>query len=112
MGTDISKLVRKWGKDKIHFVHFRNVQDLSGNKPSTKFTETFHDEGQIDMYAAMKAYYDIGFTGPIRPDHVPCMASDTNDFPGYSNIGILFALGYIRGLMESISKEKLKAKTA
>ena len=109
MGTDIPKLVRKWGKDKIHFVHFRNVQDLSGNKPSTKFTETFHDEGQIDMYAAMKAYYDIGFKGPIRPDHVPCMATDTNDFPGYSNIGILFALGYIRGLMESISKEKLKA---
>ena len=110
--VDIPKLVRKWGKDKIHFVHFRNVQDLSGKKPSTKFTETFHDEGQIDMYAAMKAYYDIGFTGPLRPDHVPCMASDTNDFPGYSNIGILFALGYIRGLMESISKEKLKTKTA
>ena len=104
--VDIPKLVRKWGKDKIHFVHFRNVQDLSGKKPSTKFTETFHDEGQIDMYAAMKAYYDIGFKGPLRPDHVPCMASDTNDFPGYSNIGILFALGYIRGLMESISKEK------
>jgi mannonate dehydratase len=112
MGTDIPKLVRKWGKDKIHFVHFRNVQDLSGNKPSTKFTETFHDEWQIYMYAAMKSYYDIGFRGPIRPDHVPCMASDTNDFPGYSNIGILFALGYIRGLMESISKEKSKTKTA
>lgn len=106
MGVDIPKLVHKWGKDKIHFVHFRNVQDLSGQKPSTKFTETFHDEGQIDMYAAMKSYYDIGFRGPIRPDHVPTMASDTNDFPGYSNIGILFALGYIRGLMESISKAK------
>ena len=108
MGVDIPKLVRKWGKNKIHFVHFRNVRDLSGNKPSTKFTETFHDDGQIDMYAAMKSYYDIGFKGPIRPDHVPCMATDTNDFPGYSNIGILFALGYIRGLMESVSKEKLK----
>jgi mannonate dehydratase len=107
--VDIPKLVKKWGKDKIHFVHFRNVQDLSGKKPSTRFTETFHDEGQIDMYAAMKAYYDIGFKGPIRPDHVPCMATDTNDFPGYSNIGILFALGYIRGLMESISKERKQA---
>ena len=106
MGVDIPKLVHKWGKEKIHFVHFRNVQDLSGKKPSTKFTETFHDEGQIDMYAAMKSYYDIGFKGPIRPDHVPTMATDTNDFPGYSNIGILFALGYIRGLMESISKAK------
>ncbi|HZF65983.1 MAG TPA: mannonate dehydratase [Chitinophagaceae bacterium] len=97
MGADIPKLVKKWGKDKIHFVHFRNVR---GDK--FKFEETFHDEGQIDMYAAMKSYYDIGFTGPIRPDHVPTMAGDTNDFPGYSNIGILFALGYMRGLMESI----------
>jgi mannonate dehydratase len=98
MGVDIPKLVREW-KDNIHFVHFRNVR---GGK--FKFEETFHDEGQIDMYEAMKAYYDIGFKGAIRPDHVPCMATDINDFPGYSNLGILYALGYIRGLMEAVSK--------
>ena len=109
MGVDIPSTVRYFGKrGLIHFVHFRNVQDLSGNKPSTKFTETFHDEGQIDMYAAMKAYYDIGFKGPIRPDHVPTMAGDSNDKAGYSTIGTLFAFGYIRGLMESVSKEKRK----
>jgi mannonate dehydratase len=56
------------------------------------------------MYAAMKSYYDIGFKGPIRPDHVPTMAGDSNDFAGYSNVGILYALGYIRGLMEAIEK--------
>jgi len=106
MGADIPATVKYFGKRKlIHFVHFRNVQDLSGNKPSTKFTETFHDEGQIDMYAAMKAYYDIGFKGPIRPDHVPTMAGDSNDFPGYSTIGSLFAWGYIKGLMESVQKK-------
>jgi len=105
MGTDIPSLIRRWGKaGKINFVHFRNVQDQSGQVPSTKFTETFHDEGQIDMYAAMKAYYDIGFKGPIRPDHVPTMAGDNNDRPGYSTIGTLFALGYMRGLIESIAK--------
>ncbi|HKH59866.1 MAG TPA: mannonate dehydratase, partial [Flavitalea sp.] len=59
---------------------------------------------QIDMYGAMKAYYDIGFKGALPPDHVSTMATDINDFPGYSNIGILFALGYIRGLMEAVSK--------
>jgi mannonate dehydratase len=105
MGADIPSLVKRWGKaGKINYVHFRNVQDLSGQKPSTKFTETFHDEGQIDMYAAMKAYYDIGYKGPIRPDHVPTMAGDSNERPGYSTIGTLFALGYMRGLIESISK--------
>jgi mannonate dehydratase len=48
MGADIPSLIKRWGKaGKINFVHFRNVQDLSGVLPSTKFTETFHDEGQI-----------------------------------------------------------------
>jgi mannonate dehydratase len=106
MGEDIPALVKRWGKEgKINYVHFRNVRDLSGKVPSTKFTETFHDEGQIDMYAAMKAYYDIGYKGAIRPDHVPTMFGDNNDRPGYSTIGTLFALGYMKGLIESIQKK-------
>ena len=108
MGADIPKLVRRWGKDVISFVHFRSVQDLSGTIPSTKFTECFHDEGQIDMYEAMKAYYDIGFDGPLRPDHVPTMAGETNERPGYMTLGNLYATGYIRGLAESVSKERSK----
>ncbi|MEJ7738142.1 MAG: mannonate dehydratase [Chitinophagaceae bacterium] len=102
MGVDIPATIRYFGKRKlIHFVHFRNVR---GGK--FKFEETFHDEGQIDMYKAMQAYYDIGFKGAIRPDHVPTMAGDSNDFPGYSTIGSLFAWGYIKGLMEAVSKNK------
>jgi mannonate dehydratase len=110
MGADIPALVRRWGKKEvINFVHFRSVQDLSGQIPSTKFTECFHDEGQIDMYEAMKAYYEIGFTGPLRPDHVPTMFGETNERPGYMTLGNLYATGYIRGLMESVSKEGRKS---
>ena len=102
MGVDIPTVVKDFGKQGvIHFVHFRNVR---GDK--FKFEETFHDEGQIDMHAAMQAYYDIGFRGPIRPDHVPTMAGDSNDKPGYSNIGSLYAFGYMRGLMQAISSSK------
>lgn len=104
MGADIPAIAKYFGKRKlIHFVHFRNVR---GGK--FKFEETFHDEGQIDMYKAMEAYYNVGFRGPIRPDHVPTMAGDSNDFPGYSTIGSLFAWGYIKGLMEAVSKGKNK----
>lgn len=102
MGDDIPALIEYFGKrKKIHFVHFRNVR---GGKFA--FEETFHDEGIIDMYQTMKAYYDIGFRGPIRPDHVPTMAGDSNQHPGYSTIGTLYALGYMRGLMEAVSKRK------
>ena len=106
MGANIPALVRRWGKrEVINFVHFRSIQDLSGVIPSTKFTECFHDEGQIDMYEAMKAYWDIGFTGPLRPDHVPTMFGETNERPGYMTLGNLYATGYIRGLAESVAKE-------
>jgi mannonate dehydratase len=110
MGVDIPTLVRRWGKDVINFVHFRNVQDLSGTVPSVKFTETFHDEGQIDMYEAMKAYYEIGFDGPMRPDHVPTMATEVEagQSGGYTALGNLFAIGYMRGLAESVAKEGRK----
>jgi mannonate dehydratase len=102
MGEDIPTLINYFGKrNKIHFVHFRNVRGDKFN-----FEETFHDEGIIDMYQAMKAYYEIGFKGPIRPDHVPTMFGDSNQNPGYSTIGTLYALGYMRGLMEAVSKRK------
>jgi mannonate dehydratase len=100
MGEDIPTLVRDFGsKGLIHFVHFRNVR---GGKMN--FVETFHDEGQIDMYEAMKAYIDTGFKGPLRPDHVPTMAGDSNEHPGYSALGSLYAAGYIRGLIEAVAK--------
>ncbi len=102
MGEDIPSVIRYFGsRKKIHFVHFRDVR---GTRSS--FEETFHDDGKTDMYEAMKTYYEIGFKGPIRPDHVPTMAGDSNEHPGYSNIGALFAIGYMRGLIEAISKNR------
>ncbi|WP_128546971.1 mannonate dehydratase [Larkinella soli] len=102
MGQDIPSLIEYFGKrKKIHFVHFRNVRGGKFN-----FEETFHDEGIIDMYQSMKAYYDVGFRGPIRPDHVPTMYGDSNQHPGYSVIGTLYALGYMRGLMEAVARRK------
>lgn len=101
---DLYETIRYFGKKKlIHFVHFRNV---TGNK--WRFQETFHDEGMIDMQKAMQAYYDIGFRGAVRPDHVPTMAGDNNDNPGYTVFGTLYPIGYIRGLMEAIDRRKLK----
>lgn len=99
-GVDIPAAIKYFSRrGAIHFVHFRDVR---GHK--NRFEETFHDDGKTDMYQAMATYYAMGFRGPLRPDHVPCMAEDSNEHPGYSTIGTLFAIGYIRGLMEGVSK--------
>lgn len=101
MGEDIPDVIRYFGqRNKIFFVHFR---DIRGDK--WNFEETFHDEGKTDMYQAMKTYYEVAFKGPMRPDHVPTVAGDNNDHPGYSELGTLFAIGYIKGLIEAAAKE-------
>jgi len=94
MTDDLPGLIREFGgRDRIVFVHFRDVRGTA-----TDFVETFHDEGQNDLAACMRAYAEIRFDGPVRPDHVPTMAGETNERPAYGTLGRLFAMGYIRGL--------------
>ena len=100
MTDDLPSVIRNFGQqDKIFFVHFRDVEGTP-----EKFQETFHDNGKTDMAACMQAYRDINFEGVLRPDHVPTMEGDDNDHPGYSSIGRLFAVGYIKGLREVVYK--------
>ena len=94
MGEDVVSCIRRFGK-KIHFVHFR---DTRGDKYC--FHETFHDNGPTDMAEAIRAYRDIGYNGYVRVDHVPAMAGEDPEHPGYGSVGRLFAIGYLRGLME------------
>ena len=95
MNVDIPATIRRLGPH-IHYVHFRDVR---GTPQS--FVETFHDNGPTDMAAAMRAYREIGFTGPMRPDHVPQLVGEDDGEPGYTMRGRLFAWGYIRGLMHA-----------
>lgn len=102
MGVDVPETIRHFGRQgAIKFVHFRDVR---GNRD--KFVETFHDNGQTDMVEAIRAYADVDFDGPSRVDHVPTMAGEANDNPGYEVMGRLYALGYMRGLMEVVAKEQ------
>ena len=100
MTDDLPSVLRHFG-EKIFFVHFRDVRGTPEN-----FVETFHDDGKTDMLECLKAYRDIGFEGVCRPDHVPTMEGDSNQSPGYSSIGRLFAIGYLKGLREAVYLEK------
>lgn len=97
MGVDIPATIRRLGPH-ITFVHLRDVKGGPEH-----FVETFHDEGPTDMYEAMRTYREVGFAGVMRPDHVPILAGETGD-AGYTMLGRLFAVGYMRGLMEAVDK--------
>lgn len=101
MTEDLPGVIRHFGaQGKIFFVHMRDVRGTP-----EKFVETFHDDGPTDMLACMKAYRDTDFDGACRPDHVPTMLNDSNDYAGYSAVGRLFAIGYLKGLREAVYAE-------
>jgi hypothetical protein len=81
----------------IAFVHARNVRGTARH-----FTETWHDNGEIDMPAVFRALKEGGYTGSVRPDHAPSMAGETNATPGYEMLCRLFAAGYHRGLTQAV----------
>jgi mannonate dehydratase len=101
MTHDLPGVIRHFGKQgKIFFVHFRDVRGTP-----EKFEETFHDDGQTDMAACMRAYRDVGYRGVCRADHVPTLEGENNQNPGYSTIGRLYAIGYLKGLRDAVYSE-------
>jgi mannonate dehydratase len=90
-GVNVYDAIRDMGSaGKIVMVHFRNVR---GSFP--KFQETFVDDGDVDMFRAMQAYRDVGFKGPFSLDHSPI-------FPEAEIANQAFAVGYLRGLIQSV----------
>jgi mannonate dehydratase len=99
MTREVPSVIRRF-RDRIFFVHFRDVRGTP-----EKFVETFHDDGQTNMLECIRAYRDIGYDGVLRSDHVPTMEGEDNDAPGYSSAGRLFAIGYTRGLIQAVEAE-------
>lgn len=98
MTDDLPAVIRRFGsQDRIFFVHLRDVRGTA-----ECFVETFHDDGQTDLLACLRAYRDVGYEGVLRPDHVPTMEGDSHNDPAYSTVGRLFAVGYIKGLCQAV----------
>ena len=99
--NDLPDMIRSL-KGRIHFAHVRNLKFIT----PTNFQEAPHlsSEGTFDMHAIMRALYDIGFDGPIRPDHGRMIWGEVA-MPGYGLYDRALGACYLQGLWEAIEKE-------
>jgi mannonate dehydratase len=93
MGVDVYDAIRRIGSQgKIVYVHFRNVKGSEHY-----FEEVFIDEGDVDMFKAMRAYKEVGFEGPFMIDHTPQIPGDEAGRAGHA-----LATGFMRAMIQSV----------
>lgn len=100
--NDLPRMIRRFGtQGRIHFAHCRNVKITSDKK----FHESPHPSafGSVDMFAVIKAYHEINFHGPMRPDHGRMIWGETGR-PGYGLYDRALGAVYLNGLWEALEK--------
>ena len=98
--NDIIDMVHSFA-DRIHFAHIRNIK-ITGDKC---FEEAAHKTecGSLDIFGIVKAYYDEGFDGYIRPDHGRMIWGETGK-PGYGLFDRALGAVYLNGLWEACER--------
>ena len=59
--------------------------------------------GSLDVYEILKAYYDCGFKGYLRPDHGRMIWGETGK-PGYGLYDRALGAMYMSGIWEALEK--------
>ena len=100
--NDIPSLVREFGgRGRIHFAHLRNVRTSADGD----FHETSHRsaDGSLDMAEIVRAYFEVGFEGYVRPDHGRMIWGETGR-AGYGLYDRALGAVYLNGLWEGVQK--------
>lgn len=100
--NNVPAIIRHFGEmGRIGAMHVRNVKYLGYRK----FREASHlsSDGDLDMYAIMKAIYETCPDTYIRPDHGR-MIWDEVGRPGYGLYDRALGCTYLNGLWEAIDK--------
>jgi mannonate dehydratase len=100
--NDIPDIIRSL-KGRIHFAHIRNTKHTA---PGV-FEETAHyaADGSLDMVEIVCALVDIGFDGPVRPDHGRAIWNE-KAMPGYGLYDRALGSQYLLGLYDAIIKTR------
>ncbi|MCL6548414.1 MAG: mannonate dehydratase [Alicyclobacillus sp.] len=88
-------------RGRLHFVHLRNVKRVGPRS----FYESGHltADGSVDMYELMCVLQEVGYNGPVRPDHGRMIWGETGK-PGYGLYDRALGAAYLNGLWEAVSR--------
>ncbi len=102
--NDLPAIIREFASQgRVHFAHVRNIK----HSAERVFTESAHLSacGDLDMYEVIKAFYDSGFDGYIRPDHGRMIWGEKAR-PGYGLYDRALGAVYLMGLWEAVDKSR------
>lgn len=100
--NDIPAIIRHFGSmGRVGCMHIRNVKHLGRRH----FREASHlsSDGDLDMYAIVKAMRDTCPDVHVRPDHGRMIWGETGR-PGYGLYDRALGVAYLNGLWEAIEK--------
>ena len=104
--NDLPKMAGKYA-DRIYFAHLRQLKFVN----DTDFYENGHrtKDGNVDIYAIVKALVENGFDGYVRPDHGRNIWGEKGK-PGYGLYDRALGATYLCGLFEAVEKDLNKRK--
>ena len=100
--NDLPKMAAKYAK-RIYFAHLRQLKFVN----ETDFYENGHQtqDGNVDIYAIVKALEENGFDGYVRPDHGRNIWGEDAK-PGYGLYDRALGAAYLSGLFEAVEKDR------
>ena len=99
--NDLPKMAAKYAS-RIYFAHLRQLKFVN----ETDFYENGHQtsDGNVDIYAIVKALVKNGFDGYVRPDHGRNIWGEEGK-PGYGLYDRALGAAYLNGLFEAVGKD-------
>ncbi|SKA74144.1 D-mannonate dehydratase [Clostridium sp. USBA 49] len=100
--NDLISIIKEFAP-RIHFAHIRNIKHFENGD----FIETSHktSDGSLDVVGMVKAFYEAGFTGYVRPDHGRHLWNEKCR-PGYGLYDRALGIMYLWGAWDAFEKDK------